>query len=267
MPAVGEPAPSGQGKDIRECSGNAPGCCTDTDFAEPGIINHERPSLQDKELPDSRRMPAFPVIIPGTGCVLHGIFEQPVDEGRLADSGRTYKDDRCARSEIRVELPDPIAAFRAQGDDRNPGRDREDLVTQPVRVIGEIGLVDQDYRSCPGSVDNREVPFDTADIQVMAGCRDDKHDVSVRCDDLVGSFTSGSAPGKPCLPGKDVHNHHDVGARQAMQHDKIAYGRITAEFFQRTGNSRCNGPFFSQYVPDRLLPAGNTAGQAGPGVF
>ena len=61
--------------------------------------------------------------------------EQPIDQSRLADAGRTEQRDRLRRTQIRLERAEPVLLQRADDDDVDERKARADRRACAGRVL------------------------------------------------------------------------------------------------------------------------------------
>ena len=206
-------------------------------------------------------MAPFPVAVPDAGGLLHGAPEQRVDQRRLADPGRPDEGDGRAGREKRVERGEPGAREGAEEDDRDPGGDGGDDPGERLRVLRQVGLVDEDHRPRARGVDEREVPLQPAGVQVAPGGRDDEDEIDVRRDRLVGPVPARETAGEDALSGEDVH---DRGGRRLLlpeQHDEVADRRQAPRPLQGAGGVSADAPVRGDHVEDGPLPARDSSGQ------
>ena len=78
---------------------------------------------------------------------------------------------------------------------------------------------------------------------------------------------TGSSPREYGFLRQDIHDRGGAGVRLVEQDNKIAHCGKTAEFSQGPEIPADNGTAIDKDIPDRLLPAGYTAGQVGSGIF
>jgi len=112
-----------------------------------------------------------------------------------------------------------------------------------------------------------KVPFDPPCVEIMAGCRDNKYNIDVGCNDLLCAFFSGSSPCEYRFLRQDINDRGGASFRLVEQHDKIAHCGKSADLSQGSGDpGRYRSPI-DKNIPDGFLPADHATRYIGSGIF
>ena len=90
-------------------------------------VDEQRSARQLDKVPRRRRMAPLAVDVADLGGFQQLVAEQPVDERRFSDAGRTDEGHRLGGREVCVQCGETVAVFRADGQDVDERQARADI--------------------------------------------------------------------------------------------------------------------------------------------
>ena len=163
-------------------------------LAHAGRVEDEAPAGDPDEVPPGGRMATAGVVLADRRRRLDDLAGQRVDQRRLAHARRAHEGRGATLGKPVAEGLEAESGRGADGVDRRPAGDRLDPGDRTLRVVRQVGLVQDDDRSRPGAPGQREIALEPARVQVVVERGDDEQRVDVRRQHLL---TGGSVARRP----------------------------------------------------------------------
>ena len=134
-----------------------------------------------------------------------------------------------AQLQVGEQLLDPASELRADGVDGHGARNAGDLRAARLQIVGEVGLVEDDHGPRAALPRHREVPLEAPDAEVAIEAGDEKRDVHVCREDLLGRLLARDLAREQAGARQDVLDGRALLARGPSHADPVAHRRqVTA---------------------------------------
>ena len=148
-------------------------------LAHPRRVDQQRAARQLHQLPRGGRMATLAVCVADRADTQRLAPEQAVDQRRLPDAGRSHQRDRLCGPKIRRERVEPLRLQGAHRDDVDERQPRTDRGRDALRILGQVGLVQEHDRHGAPVPDHREIPLEAPHVQVAGERGHEKDRVDV----------------------------------------------------------------------------------------
>jgi hypothetical protein len=154
------------------------------------------------------------------------LAHQPVDERGLARTRQPQQRHGAVAPDVRVERLETVAGGGADRKHIGAERYRLRLEHEPLRVLAEVGLGEQDHRLRAALPAERQVPLQPAQAEPLVERVDQEYDVDVGRHDLPDRLLAGGLPREAGAPLHQRPQDGVVAARDGRTHRRpVAHRR------------------------------------------
>ena len=172
-------------------------------------------------------MAAALVVVAGLAHELALLAEEPVDDGRLADAGRSQEGDRPPWLEVGLERLAPEPGHGAGDLDGHADGDLGDPLEDGLEVLPQVRLAEHDHGLRAARPGRAEVALQAAHVEVAGERLDDEDGVHVGGHDLRvdAALGRGAHEGRPPRQDRlDGHRRVRAARRLDAPDDPVAHG-------------------------------------------